>query len=189
MNRRGFLGLLGAAASAALIGELPSSKTFFLPPAGGWHPDQAKVDAAFRAWVTEIAESMRHTKEQVMADVINRGFGMARIKPEGGAIAYEHVPICKLDVDPASFEDMAADLRGGADYFVLDEPLYPSKSVKVKLSFGKQGVIHGQIEGEAARSVAGLEFRRTAQVLPDHRQEPRQSGAGSDRSRITGRTA
>lgn len=37
MNRRGFLGLLGGAAAVTLIGELPTSKTFFLPPAGGWN--------------------------------------------------------------------------------------------------------------------------------------------------------
>lgn len=96
MNRRGFLGILGAAAAVALVGELPSSKTFFLPPPGGWRA----TDAAFRKWTQEIieamAQSMLHTKQMAMARVLQdtqyQGFGIASIKPEGESIAYEHVP-------------------------------------------------------------------------------------------------
>lgn len=76
MNRRGFLGLLGAAASAALIGELPSSKTFFLPPAGGWRDADLRYDLAAyaRKYGHAIAESLRYTKEVRRADVLNRSY-------------------------------------------------------------------------------------------------------------------
>lgn len=193
MNRRGFLGLLGGAAAAVIVGEIPSSKTFFLPPAGGWRPSD--FDTAHLRYKAYERYSEAWTDPRGV-------FGLAPLKPEGDVIAYDdgisltsashpvqRRLVRQIDLDPASFEDIEIDLRDGADHFLMDDPQGLSKSLRINLSFGKQGVIHGQIEGEAARGVAGLEFRRTAQVLPDHRQEPRQSGIGSDRSRITGRTA
>jgi hypothetical protein len=73
MNRRGFLGLLGGVTVVALIGELPSSKTFFLPPAGGWRRSDFK-----KPWW----HSTPH------GELV--GFGLAPTKPEGGIISYDH---------------------------------------------------------------------------------------------------
>lgn len=93
MNRRGFLGLLGGAAAAVIVGEIPSSKTFFLPPAGGW---RMATDADYANLASAMARSLLHTKESVMARVLQdaqiNGFGLAQIKQEGGSIAYDHVP-------------------------------------------------------------------------------------------------
>lgn len=77
MNRRGFLGLLGGAAAVTLIGELPTSKTFFLPPAGGWRPDEfaAYCDryghSIGERFARAMAESLRQTKWEVQARVLN----------------------------------------------------------------------------------------------------------------------
>ena len=79
MNRRGFLGLLGGAAAVALIGELPSSRTFFLAPAGGWRPDDLNAALRARHFVEAMAKSMQFTKETVAAHLLNNGFSAVRI--------------------------------------------------------------------------------------------------------------
>lgn len=60
VNRRGFLGLLGGTAAAVLIADaLPSSKTFFLPPAGGWRPSdltEASIEALCRRIVAQVKQ-------------------------------------------------------------------------------------------------------------------------------------
>lgn len=84
MNRRGFLGLLGGAAAVILIGELPTSKTFFLPPAGGWNLRNSLTDfAAYcdrhghldymadgQRIARAMAESLGQTKWMVQARVL-----------------------------------------------------------------------------------------------------------------------
>lgn len=89
MNRRGFLGLLGGAAAVTLIGELPTSKTFFLPPAGGWNLRNSLADfAAYCAQydhldyaadgqrISRAMAALRQTKWFVQAEVLN---GMAKL--------------------------------------------------------------------------------------------------------------
>lgn len=70
VTRRRFVSLLAGAAAVTLIGELPSSKTFFLPPAGGWQPNDLSWEAQGRKIVEALNRSLIYTKEVRAAHIL-----------------------------------------------------------------------------------------------------------------------
>ena len=61
--------------------------------------------------------------------------------------------------------------------------------VEIRLSFGKQGAINGEIISEGKARPAIVSICRPRPEFPDHGPWPRESGFGFDRTRTTGRTA
>ncbi len=81
VSRRGFLLGLGASAATLAVPELLlPSKSFFLPPKGGW------------AWADPQYYGLGYcvTREELADNLY--GFGLAAVKAEGGRILYDQLP-------------------------------------------------------------------------------------------------
>lgn len=80
ITRRRFVSLLAGAAAVTLIGELPSSKTFFLPPAGGWQPSDLSWEAQGRKIMEALNRSLIYTKMDAAESQNFRQFIRSRLE-------------------------------------------------------------------------------------------------------------
>lgn len=101
MNRRGFLKFLAPAAALIVAPELLIPKrTFFLPPAGGWHDHMtateciARMAEQVRCWNANPPFILSGVLDKWLSDFNLYGTGILKVEP--GRI--HHVPLNEVYV-------------------------------------------------------------------------------------------